>query len=80
MRPVLIYRFPNPVLESFAGKIRFSRGVFANTARSLCFFSLEILSFLTPDGITDFGIALATYCNLVSALSFYKSTDQKKIF
>jgi len=29
------------------------------------------------DGITDFGIALAQHCNLVSALSFYKSIDQK---
>jgi len=31
----------------------------------LRFFSLETLPFLSAYGITDFGIALAKYCNLV---------------
>jgi len=58
-------------------KKSFSRGVLANTARSVCFFFLEALPFLAADRITDFGIALAKHSNLVSALSFCKSTDQK---
>jgi len=53
------------LLKSFAGKKRFSRGVSANTARFLRFFSLDILAFLSVDGITDFGIALAKHCNLI---------------
>jgi len=66
------------LLKSFAGKKRFSRGVLANTARFLRFFSWETLPFFAADGITDFGIALAyKHCNFVSALSFYKSTNQK---
>ena len=65
------------LLKSFAGKKSFSRGVLANTARFLRFFSLETLPFLAADGITDFGIALFKHCNFVSAHSFYKSTDQK---
>ena len=65
------------LLKSFARKKRFSRGVLANTARSLRFLCLEALPFLTPDGITDFGIALAKHCTFVSALSFYKPIDQK---
>jgi len=43
---------------------RFSRGGLANTARFLRFFFLETLPFLAPDGITDFGIALAKNYNL----------------
>jgi len=34
------------------------------------------LPFLSADGITDFGIALANTAISFSALSFYKSTDQ----
>jgi len=71
------------LLKSFAGKKRFSRGVLANTARFLRFFSLETLPFFAPDSITDFGIALE-FCRTnsstaisLSALSFDKSTDQK---
>ena len=71
------------LLKSFAGKKRFSRGVLANTARFLRFFSLETLPFFAPDGITDLDIALA-FCRpnsstaiSLSALSFDKSTDQK---
>jgi len=45
--------------KSFAGKKRSSRGVSANTAGFLRFFSSETLPFLAPDGITEFGIALA---------------------
>jgi len=63
------------LLKSLAEK-SFSRGVLANTARSVRFF-LEALPFLAADRITDFGIALAKLSNLVPVLSFYKSTDQK---
>ena len=63
------------LLKSFAEK-SFSRGVLANTARSVRFF-LEALPFLAADRITDFGIALAKLSNLVPVLSFYKSTDRK---
>jgi len=35
------------------------------------------LPFLAPDRIADFGIALANTAISLSALSFYKSTDQK---
>ena len=45
-------------------KKRFSRGVLADTARFLHFFSLETLPFWGPDGIADFGIAQAKHCNL----------------
>jgi len=31
--------------------------------------------FIAPDGIAGFGIVLVRHCNLVSALSFYESTD-----
>jgi len=50
------------LLESFAGKKTFNRGVFANTADSSTFSPLR---FLVADGITDFCIALAKHCNLV---------------
>jgi len=53
------------LLKSFVGKKCFSRGVLANTARFLRFYSLETLPFLAADGITDFGIAQAKHCNLV---------------
>jgi len=53
------------LLKSFAEeKKSFSRGILANTTRFLRFLSLETLPFLAPDGITDFGIALAKHCNL----------------
>jgi len=51
------------LLKRFAEK-SFSRGVLANTARILHFFSLETSPYLSPDGIADFGIALAKHCNL----------------
>jgi len=53
------------LLKSFTEKKRFSRGVLVNTARFLRFFSLKTLPFLAAEGITDFGIALAKYCNFV---------------
>jgi len=43
-----------PLLKGFVGKNRFSRGVLANTARFLLFFSLETLRFLAADGIKMF--------------------------
>jgi len=52
------------LFKIFAGKKGFSSGVLAKTARSLRFYSLETLPFFAPDGITDFGIALAKHCNL----------------
>jgi len=42
------------------------RGVSANTSRFLRFASLEALRLLAPEGIANFGIALAKHCNLVS--------------
>jgi len=67
------------LLKSFAGKKRFSRGVSANTARFLRFFSLEILAFLSADGIADFGIALAKHCNLIFC-SFVLQIDWSQTF
>ena len=65
------------LFKSFAGKIRFSRGVSTNTARFLRFFSLETLPLLPPDGITDFGIALAKHCSLAFCSFFLQIADQK---
>ena len=63
----------------FCKKKRFSRGVLANTARSLPFF-LEALPFSwAPDGITDFGIAQFRHCNLVCC-SFVLRIDLLKRF
>ena len=53
------------------------RPVLANTARFSRFFSLRNFAIFSYWGIADFGIALAKHRNLVSALSFYKSSDQK---
>jgi len=53
------------LLERFAEKKRFSRGVLANIARFLRFASFGTLRFLAPEGITNSGIALAEHCNLV---------------
>jgi len=52
------------VLRSFAERKTFRSRRLANTASFLHFFSLQTLPFLAPDGITDFGIALAKHCNL----------------
>ena len=67
------------LLKSFVGKKCFSRGVLANTARFLRFYSLETLPFLAADGITDFGIAQAKHCNLVFC-SFVLEIDWSKTF
>jgi len=67
------------LLKSFVGKKRFSRSVLTNTPRFLRFFSLETFPFLAPDGITDFGIALAKHCNLVFC-SFVLQIDWSKTF
>ena len=64
------------LLKSSAEKKTFQSRRLANSARFLRFFSLETPPFLAPDGITDFGIALAKHCKSLSALLFYKSTDQ----
>jgi len=65
------------LLISFAEKKRFNRGVLADTARFLRFFSLETLSFLAPDCITNFGIALAKHCNIALWSFVSKISDQK---
>ena len=69
--------------KSFAGKKTCQFHRLANTARFVCFFSLESSPFLAPDDITDFGIPLL-FCRpnsstaiSLSALPFDKSTDQK---
>ena len=49
----------------FCLKKRFSRRVLANTARFLRITSLETVRFLAPEGITNFGTALAKQCNHV---------------
>jgi len=62
----------------FCWKKRFRPCVLTNTARSARFFS-ETLRILAADGITDFGIALAKHCNLVSC-SFVLQIDWLKPF
>jgi len=69
--------FERCCLKALLWKKRFSRGVSANTARFLRFFSLETLTFLSVDGITDFGIALAKHCNLIFC-SFVLQIDWSK--
>ena len=46
-------------------KKRFCRGLLANTARFLRISSLQTLRILAPEGIAQFGIALAKHCTLV---------------
>ena len=75
---IFIYIF-TLLLESFAEKKWFSHGVLANTAKILRFFSLETLPFSAPDGIKEFGIALAKHCNLAFC-SFVLQIDWSKTF
>ena len=65
------------LLQSFAGKKCFGRGVLASTARFPRFFPLETLPFLAADGIADFGIAQAKHCNLIFC-SFVLQIDWSK--
>jgi len=57
---VLIFTF---ILR--CSKKRFSRGVLANTDRSLRFFLRTFALFIAPGSITDFGIAQAKHYNLI---------------
>ena len=67
------------LFRNVAVKKRFSRGVLANTARFLRISSLETVCFLAPEGITNFGTALAKHCNHVFC-SFVLQIDWLKLF
>ena len=60
VKPTLVWRC---CLKVLLKNKWFSRGVLVNTARFLRISSLETLRFLAPEGITDFGTALAKHCN-----------------
>jgi len=53
------------LLESITGKKRFSRGVLLTLPDACALPPQETLRILAPEGIANFGIALAKHFNLV---------------
>jgi len=70
--------FQRCCLKALLKKNHFSRGVLANTARFLRF--VETLLYSAPDGITDFGIALAKHYNLAFCSFVLRNRLIKNLF